>query len=289
MKTCPICGRAFDDPPRQGRPRIYCSRRCNEGASRGLGRPSQPRKPNRRHVPCRGCGEIRWVSDPSHRPLCRKCRRATASHPCDACGEPTKNRHYCSRKCRPKKSDRTAWVRRSPRVPASERGYGAAWQKLRVKILDRDDWSCQVRGLGCVPDLRMGTRNATVDHIQPLALGGTDDPSNLRACCWTCNSRLGAQLGGRMARDDRPPFPPASQPRPIRPPRQLELRLVIPPTPAVCRLPGCEGMARGRAYCSHVCMREANRRLSRDRYRDRMGIPVDPFQPTSAWPRAGKF
>lgn len=27
----------------------------------------------------------------------------------------------------------------------------------------------------------------TVDHVQPVTRGGTDDPSNLVSCCYTCN------------------------------------------------------------------------------------------------------
>ncbi|MGO2807243.1 MAG: HNH endonuclease [Glutamicibacter arilaitensis] len=34
-----------------------------------------------------------------------------------------------------------------------------------------------------------------VDHITPVALGGTDAASNLRVICAGCNRRMGAKLG----------------------------------------------------------------------------------------------
>jgi 5-methylcytosine-specific restriction endonuclease McrA len=73
-----------------------------------------------------------------------------------------------------------------------------AWSALRRTILQRDRWTCQV----------CGAPADSVDHIIPRARGGTDDPSNLRACC---------------ARDQNPdarpvvtPFPTPSASRDIR-------------------------------------------------------------------------
>ena len=33
----------------------------------------------------------------------------------------------------------------------------------------------------------------TIDHIKPIALGGTNEPGNLRVICNSCNSRKGAR------------------------------------------------------------------------------------------------
>lgn len=35
----------------------------------------------------------------------------------------------------------------------------------------------------------------TIDHIVPIALGGTDDSDNLRPLCRRCNSTLGGRVG----------------------------------------------------------------------------------------------
>ena len=61
-----------------------------------------------------------------------------------------------------------------------------AWRTLRAQILERDQHQCQVNGDGC-------TLTATeVDHILPVARGGTDAPANLRAACRRCNRTRGA-------------------------------------------------------------------------------------------------
>jgi 5-methylcytosine-specific restriction endonuclease McrA len=62
-----------------------------------------------------------------------------------------------------------------------------AWQRLRLLILDRDGWQCQVHGSMC-------THHASVvDHITARADGGDCwDPANLRAACVQCNSRGGS-------------------------------------------------------------------------------------------------
>lgn len=70
-------------------------------------------------------------------------------------------------------------------------GYGKGWQALRHQILERDGHLCQINGPRCK------TKANTVDHITPLAHGGTQDPSNLRAACSTCNSSLGSQVRKR--------------------------------------------------------------------------------------------
>lgn len=68
---------------------------------------------------------------------------------------------------------------------ATARGYDAAWQRLRLVILERDDYRCR----WC------GRQAGTVDHVVPLAAGGGRlDPANLVAACVGCNSRRGQAL-----------------------------------------------------------------------------------------------
>lgn len=57
----------------------------------------------------------------------------------------------------------------------------AAWQKIRKSILDRDQHSCAYCGKDAT----------TVDHIVPVSLGGDAHPTNLVACCRSCNSSKG--------------------------------------------------------------------------------------------------
>ena len=63
-----------------------------------------------------------------------------------------------------------------------------AWRKLRLAVLDRDRWLCQIKGPDCA---RYATQ---VDHIVARADGGAMwDTTNLRAACRACNSRGGAE------------------------------------------------------------------------------------------------
>lgn len=57
------------------------------------------------------------------------------------------------------------------------------WKRLRLVVLERDDHTCQIRGVRC-------TLKAThVDHVIPLALGGDAyNLDNLRAACAQCNT-----------------------------------------------------------------------------------------------------
>ena len=77
-----------------------------------------------------------------------------------------------------------------------ERGYGAAWDRIRLQALKRDGYLCQ-------PCLRAGriTEAKAVDHIKPKAQGGSDDLANLQGICDQCHA-------DKTARDEgwkRPP------------------------------------------------------------------------------------
>lgn len=45
---------------------------------------------------------------------------------------------------------------------------------------------------------RCGGYAGTVDHIRPVALGGTHTLDNLRPACQRCNSSTGASMGNRL-------------------------------------------------------------------------------------------
>lgn len=87
-----------------------------------------------------------------------------------------------------------AWSKESRHA----RGYGTAWDKLRLVILRRDKGMCQCpECMGGRKRLRHATE---VDHIKPKAEGGTDDESNLRAVNADCHKRLTAQQKGHKPR-----------------------------------------------------------------------------------------
>ena len=69
---------------------------------------------------------------------------------------------------------------------AAERGYGAAWKRLRVLILARDCGLCQCTECKTLGRLKPATQ---VDHILPKSKGGTDEMGNLQAIAADCHQR----------------------------------------------------------------------------------------------------
>lgn len=61
---------------------------------------------------------------------------------------------------------------------------GRPWRRLRESILMRDKYLCQ-------PCLRAGryTEAQEVDHIIPLAKGGTSEPAQLQSICVECHTK----------------------------------------------------------------------------------------------------
>lgn len=55
-------------------------------------------------------------------------------------------------------------------------------KRLRYEVLRRDNHACRYCG-GAAPDVSL-----TVDHVVPVALGGTDNPENLATACLDCNT-----------------------------------------------------------------------------------------------------
>jgi len=68
---------------------------------------------------------------------------------------------------------------RGSRCPAHKirNGSTRSWRSIRAGILARDQHRCQL----------CGQPAAEVDHITPLAYGGSDHPANLRSLCHDCH------------------------------------------------------------------------------------------------------
>lgn len=68
----------------------------------------------------------------------------------------------------------------------------------RKAVLERDDCTCQICGISrkyfddIAPGLGEYLR-LEIDHIVPIAQGGTSDTSNLQCLCWRCNSLKGSK------------------------------------------------------------------------------------------------
>lgn len=71
-------------------------------------------------------------------------------------------------------------------------------KRLRYEILRRDNHTCRYCG-AMAPDVALH-----VDHVDPVALGGTDEPTNLITACQDCNAgKSSVQPGDRIVEDVR--------------------------------------------------------------------------------------
>ena len=65
--------------------------------------------------------------------------------------------------------------------------HGIISKKVRLEVFERDNFTCQYCGLkGTIETL-------AIDHIYPVALGGTTDVNNLATACHNCNIRKGSR------------------------------------------------------------------------------------------------
>lgn len=121
-------------------------------------------------------------------------RRVWVAGPCASCGAPfvssAGHARYCSTVCEKRVSRQVRKDLRRARLKAQrvERVY-------RRKVYERDNWTCRLclkpvdRDAVVPADLA-----ATLDHILPLALGGSHEYSNVQTAHFICNSRKGANV-----------------------------------------------------------------------------------------------
>jgi 5-methylcytosine-specific restriction endonuclease McrA len=75
-------------------------------------------------------------------------------------------------------------IARGSRCPDCKlrRPAGNAWRPTRVLVLTRDGYRCRECG---------SSASLQIDHITPIAAGGTDDLANLQVLCAACNAAKG--------------------------------------------------------------------------------------------------
>lgn len=181
----------------------------------------------REQVTCKGCGTMFEAHTRSRDYCCDECkllRRMAAAEmgtcyvcrtvwkEAEAAGQPQADfvkQHAACRKamldrdgrrddclcthCKRRKGVTTA----SPIPPsARKRRKGRTYSKHRQLVFERDNYTCQVCLLPTDPDGRPSDdRYPTLDHIFSVALGGEDDPDNLRTAHRWCNLALSSEGG----------------------------------------------------------------------------------------------
>ena len=188
MPSCPVCSAPVSRRGRTGPIPLYCSAACKAAAHRAsvqrrrlaslVGQRCEwcstqlPAVRRRRFCSSTCAAALRWNRERGPKP------------PCDWCGAylPPHHTRFCSKQC--------AWARADYiRRQAGRTTYDLRRLIDRRAIGVRDGWRCQI----CASKLRLldldPRHEFTIDHIVPFSRGGTDDPSNLRTACRSCNSR----------------------------------------------------------------------------------------------------
>jgi len=196
---CRVCGKLF--LPTRYSKGLYCSNAC-----RGMARAMDNPKNQEVFLPwsiCEICGSI----TDGKKTCSIKCetKRVKRVHrdyfrdrhgiiekqiKCGECGslfKATPYRKFCSIECCKRFGRRQGKYKRRLRISRkrAERIY-------RLEIFKRDGWRCQICG-------RPVKRNAecphplspVLDHIVPLAKGGTHEPKNVQLAHFLCNSLKG--------------------------------------------------------------------------------------------------
>lgn len=203
--ACMECGGPVAQAER-GRPRKFCSDECKKRLHN--------RAQNRRRLPvtqdavrlCVHCGTA-FVPNRRDRVYCfgfcaqaayqvRKAageplRQVEQAKVCVECGKDFTAQHpsakWCSKACR---------IRTNAREASRRRGaVSGAVSYADRDIFDRDGWRCYLCG-GLVDRHapRTHPKGATIDHVVPLSLGGTDTPDNVATAHGHCNNEKRAKV-----------------------------------------------------------------------------------------------
>jgi hypothetical protein len=181
--TCADCKRSAGFT-KQARRRVRCLP-CAEHRRQALMRVSRLRNYHRHRA---RYSATRRLWERTHREKCRaRFRRSYWRHP--------EKRRLASRQ----------WAALNPaRARENIRRYRRGLAARFVApyhdsdIFLRDRWTCGLCGRPVDESVPRSQRTgATIDHVVPVSLGGTDEPRNVRLAHRTCNSARGASLAPR--------------------------------------------------------------------------------------------
>jgi len=118
-------------------------------------------------------------------------RRATCGSVCESAQKAANARKRYADLSEDERRERrlARWRRKN----ALRRGAERSGPTISIRQLgDRDGWRCHLCRKPVNPRLRAPHRmSPTFDHLVPVSLGGSDDPSNLKLAHFTCNSSRG--------------------------------------------------------------------------------------------------
>lgn len=197
--TCATCGKEAQVARRRTK---HCSHQCGIDAVNAniagisvdewRSRPKELRRPRRWRrkqakidKAARGSrGRTIWVARKCK--MCGQSFTVPSSYP-DRC---------CSTTCTKLNKDEVLFRKKARRRARKRNAYIEAVDRLEV--FKRDGWRCYICGKKTVDRKQWHKRKATVDHVIPLAKGGTHEMANCRTACWMCNSSKSDGGGGEQ-------------------------------------------------------------------------------------------
>lgn len=188
ITTCLGCGTHFEHTRRGERVIKYCSRACSNRATAVTSVVTLRKTVIR---PCETCGkQISTVPSRIVRGQDRFCSHAcygayaasgAIQRQCRACGDTfaaRSGRHTWCARCLQEEQNRDA------RLSVARQGM------IRADFRERDEYRIVILADPCV---WCGNPAETVDHIQPVARGGSDRWDNLAPACLSCNCAKNAR------------------------------------------------------------------------------------------------
>lgn len=196
-KTCIVCGQTFEGcRPSKSKPPKYGST-CGDLCRAYLRYRRWPQC-KLKQTPCLYCRKPLTVG----RAYCNKRCRALYERDAEASQEPRRwYMGWCIHCGEPFVDNQPARIVCSPRCGRrhnKQRGKATRRARMRTafvapvhraRIYERDRWRCQICGKAVQQDAEVPHPLApTIDHIIPLALGGTHEPSNVQLAHFKCNA-----------------------------------------------------------------------------------------------------
>lgn len=205
-KLCPVCGIEFANNIRGTNK--YCNKLCRNKYYENNLKVAKPRKtPSKKFGCCAYCNKLytydgRLVTKMYCGKVCcgkaqqAKRRTTTDATNCVVCDKalPTRTttalRIYCSKACYNKSPATRARNARKQGKRRAIKLKAFVSDVNRFAIYERDGWRCQICKLKVNPRYT-GThpKAPSLDHIIPLAVGGTHQPSNVQLTHFGCNAR----------------------------------------------------------------------------------------------------